>query len=144
MKLEAILTVLIISFILSFGCAYLLKIALFRITKLRLHYFRAYILVFSLSIINKALVYFFMLPFNEFSFMKNSSRPLIISFLSSFVFTFLLFIALCATVIKNNNGKSLKTSESIYVSLTYVGLKIFMLVFLYAAAVIVNILLCGI
>ncbi len=62
-------------------------------------------------------------------------------FLSSFVFTFLLFVAFCATAIKDNNGKPLGAYESIYVSLTYVGLKIVMFVLLYCVAVVANIIL---
>ena len=141
MNLETILIFLILLFILSIGYAYLLKIALFWTAKVRLHFFRAYIITFLLSIINVILVCFFMSPFKKISFFTNDSWNVCITFLSFFVFTFLLFVAFCATVIKGNNGKPLGAYESIYVSLTYVGLKIAMFVLLYCVAIIANIIL---
>ena len=141
MNLETILTFLILLFILSIGYAYLLKIALFWIAKVRIHYFRAYIITFLLSIVSVILMYFLMLPFKEISLFKNDLWNVCITFLSFFVFTFLLLVTSCATLIKDNNGKPLGTHESIYVSLTYVGLKIAMFVLLYCVAIVANIIL---
>lgn len=141
MILGTILYFLILLFILSFGYAYLLKIALFWTAKVRLHYFRAYIITFLLSIVSVILMYFLMLPFKEISLFKNNLWNVCTTFLLFFVFTFLLLVAFCATVIKDNNGKPLGASESIYVSLTFIGLKIAMFVLLYCVAVVANIIL---
>ncbi len=141
MNLETILFFLILSLILSFGYAYLLKIALFRIAKVRIHYFRAYIITFLLSIVSVILMYFLMLPFKEISLFKNDLWNVCITFSLFFVFTFLLLVAFCATLIKGNNGKPLGTFESIYVSLTYVGLKIAMFMLLYCVAIVANLIL---
>jgi len=82
-----------------------------------------------------------MLPFKEISLFKNDLWNVCITFLLFFVYTFLLLVVFCATVIKDNNGKPLGTHESIYVSLTYVGLKIAMFMLLYCVAIAANIIL---